>query len=116
MIEDMELLIQKIGGKYEKKKENREQVMKQIKDGIDKGYKLVVVVSALGRSPDPYATDTLMSMVDYPEHSDDTKRELDMLMSCGETIASVVLSNELQHSGVSATSLNGAQAGLITDD
>src|SRR5699024_10907817 len=30
--------------------------------------------------------------------------------------ASVVLSNELQHSGVSATSLNGAQAGLITDD
>lgn len=116
MIEVMELLIQKFGGTSVKTKENREHVIKQIKDGLDKGYKLVVVVSALGRSPDPYATDTLMSMVDYPEHSDDTKRELDMLMSCGETIASVVLSNELQHSGVSATSLNGAQAGLITDD
>src|SRR5699024_10306184 len=75
-----------------------------------------MVVTSLGRSPDPYATDTLMSMVDYPEHSDDTKRELDMLMSCGETRASVVLSNELQHSGVSATSLNGAQAELITED
>src|SRR5699024_12334562 len=82
----------------------------------DKGYKLVVVVSALGRSPDPYATDTLMSMVDYPEHSYDTKRELDMLMSCGETIAYVVLSNDLQNSVVSAPSLNVAHEGLIIDD
>ena len=112
----MKLLIQKFGGTSVKTKENREHVIKQIKGALGEGYKLVVVVSALGRSPDPYATDTLVNMVDYPEPSDDTKRELDMLMSCGETIASVVLSNELQHSGVSATSLNGAQAGLITDD
>src|SRR5699024_2159948 len=92
MIEVMELLIQKFGGTSVKTQENREHVIKHIKDGLDKGYKLVVVVSALGRSPDTYATDTLMSMVDYQEHSDDTKRELDMLMSCVETIASVVLS------------------------
>src|SRR5690625_3632067 len=37
-------------------------------------------------------------------------------MSCGETIASVVLSNELQQNGISATALSGAQAGLITND
>lgn len=112
----MKLLIQKFGGTSVQTEENREHVIKQIKGALDKGYKLVVVVSALGRSPDPYATDTLLNMVDYKADSDATKRELDMLMSCGETIASVVLSNELQNKGVSATALTGAQAGLITTD
>lgn len=90
-------------------------VIKQIQRALEKDYKLVVVVSALGRNPDPYATDTLLQMVNYPE-TKNSKRELDMLMSCGETIASVVLSNELQSSGISATALTGAQAGLITND
>lgn len=112
----MKLLIQKFGGTSVQTEENREHVIKQIKGALDKNYKLVVVVSALGRSPDPYATDTLLNMVDYKADSDATKRELDMLMSCGETIASVVLSNELQNKGVSATALTGAQAGLITTD
>ena len=79
----MNLLIQKFGGTSVKTKENRQHVIKQIKAALKKDYKLVVVVSALGRSPDPYATDTLIKMVDYPDHSNDTKRELDMLMSCG---------------------------------
>src|SRR5699024_2686812 len=116
MINVMKLLIQKFGGTSVQTKENREHVIKQIKGALDKQYKLVVVVSAIGRSPDPYATDTLLKMVDYPNTSDHTKRELDMLMSCGETISSVVLSNELQNKGIAATALTGAQAGLITND
>src|SRR5690625_2609531 len=111
----MRLLIQKFGGTSVQTKENRSYVMKQIKHALDKGYKLVVVVSALGRNPDPYATDSLLKMVDYPT-TNNSKRELDMLMSCGETIASVVLSNELQSNQISATALTGAQAGLITND
>lgn len=111
----MRILIQKFGGTSVKTKENRLHVIKQIKRALDKRYKLVVVVSALGRNPDPYATDTLLKMVNYPE-TNSSKRELDMLMSCGETIASVVLSNELRNSGVSSTALTGAQAGLITND
>src|SRR5699024_5807585 len=116
MIEAMKLLIQKFGGTSVQTEENRKHVIKQIQGALNKEYKLVVVVSAIGRSPDPYATDTLLDMVDYPNSSDDTKRELDMLMSCGETISSVVLSNELQNEGISATALTGAQAGLITND
>src|SRR5690625_2096927 len=112
----MQLLIQKFGGTSVQTKENREHVVKQIKRGLDKNYKIVVIVSALGRSPDPYATDSLLDMVNYQEETDSTKRELDMLMSCGETIASVVLSNELQQNDINATALNGAQAGLITND
>ncbi|HLQ95284.1 MAG TPA: aspartate kinase [Pseudogracilibacillus sp.] len=112
----MNLLIQKFGGTSVQTKENRGHVIEQIKKGLEKDYKLVVVVSAIGRSPDPYATDTLLKMVDYAEESTESKRELDLLMSCGETISSVVLSNELQNKGISATALTGAQAGLITND
>jgi aspartate kinase len=112
----MKLLIQKFGGTSVQTKENRSNVIKQIQGALGKGYKVVVVVSALGRSPDPYATDTLLNMVDYKTTSNDTKRELDMLMSCGETIASVVLSNELQNNHIRATALSGAQAGLITNE
>ncbi len=111
----MRLLIQKFGGTSVQTKENRISVIKQIKRAIKQDYKLVVVVSALGRNPDPYATDTLLKMVDHPT-SNNSKRELDMLMACGETIASVVLSNELRQHNVSATALTGAQAGLITND
>lgn len=110
----MRLLIQKFGGTSVQTKENRLHVIKQIKRALENEYKLVVVVSALGRNPDPYATDTLLSMVDHPA-SKNSKRELDMLMSCGETIASVVLSNELRQNNISSTALSGAQAGLITN-
>lgn len=111
----MQLLIQKFGGTSVQTEENRLYVIKHIKEALGKGYKLVVVVSALGRNPDPYATDTLLKMVDYPT-TNTSKRELDLLMSCGETIASVVLSNELQQHDIQATALTGAQAGLITND
>lgn len=111
----MKLLVQKFGGTSVKTKESRQAVMKQIKHALAKGYKVVAVVSAIGRNPDPYATESLLSMVDYPV-TKSSKRELDMLMSCGEVIASVVLSNELQQENIAATSLTGAQAGLITDE
>lgn len=112
----MRLLIQKFGGTSVQTKENRQHVITQIKRALKQDYKLVVVVSALGRNPDPYATDTLLEMVDYPMATENSKRELDMLMSCGETIASVVLSNELQNNQIRATALTGAQAGLITNE
>src|SRR5690625_5238456 len=111
----MQLLIQKFGGTSVQTKENRLHVINQIKRALQMDYKLVVVVSALGRNPDPYATDTLLKMVDYPS-SNNSKRELDMLMSCGETIASVVLANELRQHEITATALTGAQAGLITNE
>lgn len=111
----MRLLVQKFGGTSVQTEENRLHVIQQIKRGLEQGYKVVVVVSALGRNPDPYATDTLLKMVNYPT-TNTSKRELDMLMSCGETIASVVLSNELQSNGIFSTALTGAQAGLITND
>ncbi|MBP2077709.1 aspartate kinase [Oceanobacillus polygoni] len=111
----MEILVQKFGGTSVQSEENREHVIKHIKDALVKGYKLVVVVSALGRKPDPYATDTLLGLVDYPNNQN-SARELDLLMSCGEIISSVVLSNELQKSHISAIALTGSQAGFLTSE
>ncbi len=111
----MQVLVQKFGGTSVQTEENRNHVIKHIKNALIKNYKIVVVVSALGRKPDPYATDTLLDLIGFPSnHNSD--RELDLLMSCGETIASVVLSNELQKNHISASALTGAQAGFITNE
>ncbi|TFJ94711.1 aspartate kinase [Lentibacillus salicampi] len=111
----MQLLVQKFGGTSVQTEENRSHVIRHIKNALMNNYKIVVVVSALGRKPAPYATDSLLDLVDFPKNYN-SNRELDILMSCGETIASVVLSNELQKSHINATALTGAQAGFITND
>lgn len=111
----MQLMVQKFGGTSVQTEENRQHVIRHIKTALMKDYKLVVVVSALGRKPDPYATDTLLDLVDFPAHHN-TNREIDMLLSCGETIASVVVANELQRNHIQACALTGAQAGIRTND
>lgn len=111
----MDILVQKFGGTSLKDAESREYAINHIKQSINEGYKVVAVVSAIGRSPDPYATDSLLSLINYP-NGKQSKREQDLLMSCGEIISAVVLSNELKQSGLIATSLTGAQAGFITTD
>lgn len=110
----MQILIQKFGGTSVQSEENRNHVIKHIKKALIQDYKIIVVVSALGRKPAPYATDTLLDLVNYPKNYN-SKRELDLLMSCGETISSIVLSNELQKNHIRATALTGAQAGFVTN-
>lgn len=111
----MRLLVQKFGGTSVQSEESRSFVIKKIKEALKQQYKVIAVVSALGRNPDPYATDTLVNMVDEPMTQNE-KRELDLLMSCGEVISSTVLANELRREKINAVALTGAQAGLITDN
>lgn len=110
----MQILIQKYGGTSVQNKENRKHVLKHIQYALEQNFKIIVVVSALGRKPASYATDTLLSLVDYPAHHN-SDREIDLLMSCGEILSSIVLSNELQKEAVRATVLTGGQAGIITN-
>ena len=111
----MEVIVQKFGGTSVTTKERRKMVIQKIKAALKSNLMPVVVVSAMGRKGDPYATDTLLSLV-----SDDLKEQnpkaLDFLMSCGEMISSVVLCSELQEEGIMAMPLTGGQAGIITDD
>src|SRR5690625_6801168 len=111
----MKIIVQKFGGTSLKDKKSRESVIRHIKTTLEQDQKIVVVVSAIGRYPDCYATDTLLSLVDYPNHAV-TKREIDLLMSCGEIISSVVFTNELRKQNIRAYAMFGAKAGIVTSD
>jgi len=75
---------------------------------------VVVVVSAMGRKPSPYATDTLIELMkDSGEPV--SPRELDLMVSCGETISTALIAHALSSRGCPAIGLTGGQAGVITD-
>ncbi|MGX1982804.1 aspartate kinase [Thermolongibacillus altinsuensis] len=111
----MKIIVQKFGGTSVRDEHGRNLARKHIEKALNDGYKVVVVVSAMGRKGDPYATDTLLSLVDG-SNACITKREQDMLMACGEIISSVVFTNMLNKHGIKATALTGAQAGFRTND
>lgn len=110
----MRILIQKFGGTSVATEERRNQVVAKISEAVNQGYSPVIVVSAIGRSGDPYATDTLMGIV-KGIHPGLQKRELDLLMSCGEVISGTVLVSTLNSKGFEAVLLTGGQAGIITN-
>lgn len=75
-------------------------------------YKIVVVVSAMGRYPDTYATDTLLSI--GSDHL--SKEEKARLVSMGEQIAALKICSDLLELGVCAYALPFFNAGIITDE
>ena len=109
----MKIIVQKFGGTSVRDEQSRELALNHIKSGLNEGYKVVVVVSAMGRMGDPYATDTLLSLVNGPSTLLN-EREQDLLLSCGEVISSVVFTNMLLQNGIKATALTGGQAGFRT--
>ena len=111
----MDIIVQKFGGTSVSTEERRKQVIKKIGKAIESGLKPVVVVSAMGRFGEPYATDSLLSLVDS-NFKDNNKSAQDLLMCCGEIISSVVMCNDLYKHGITAVPLTGGQAGIITDD
>lgn len=110
----MKIVVQKFGGTSVATQQRREKVADRIIDALNKGSSPVVVVSAIGRKGDPYATDTLLSLINNGECSID-KREQDLLMSCGEIISAVVMAETLEKRGHSVRVLTGGQAGIITN-
>lgn len=110
----MKILIQKFGGTSVSSHERRLRVVNKIMNAINDGYSPVVIVSAMGRSGAPYATDTLLSLV-QSNFIEKNPLAVDLLMSCGETISTVVMSEELSKAGLNSIPLTGGQAGIITD-
>lgn len=111
----MKIIVQKFGGTSVKDENSRKHAQRHIEKALSDGYKVVVVVSAMGRKGDPYATDTLLSLIGA-NLSKISKREQDVLLSCGEVISSIVFTNMLVESGIQAISLTGAQAGFRTNN
>lgn len=109
---DLKIIVQKFGGTSVQTQDMRDHAVQHVMNAINDGYKVIVVVSAMGRSGDPYATDTLLGLVD---ENDSSPRERDILMSCGETISMVVFSNLLKKAGIRSEAMTGAQAGFRTN-
>ncbi|MGD6854565.1 aspartate kinase [Bacillus infantis] len=110
----MKIIVQKFGGTSVRDDSSRAHAKRHIKKALSEGYKVVAVVSAMGRQGDPYATDTLLSLIGG-SGSKISKRENDLLLSCGETISSIVFTNMLKEEGIGASALTGAQAGFRTN-
>lgn len=111
----MRILVQKFGGTSVASPEQRERVVYHVKSALSEGYRVVVVVSAMGRKGDPYATDTLLEL---PKQYGNQimPREKDLLMSCGEIISATTLSSLFCQREINNIVLTGGQAGIITNN
>ncbi len=110
----MKVVIQKFGGTSVATDDARQRLVARVKHAMSDGLVPVVVVSAMGRAGEPYATDTLIDLA-KKACPDPDPRELDLIMSCGETISTVVVSGTLRSAGIDSIAMTGAQAGLFTD-
>lgn len=111
----MKIIIQKFGGTSVATPEQREKAAQKVMEAQASGYSSVVVVSAMGRKGEPYATDTLLGLM-KSVHEEADLREQDLVMSCGEIISAVVMTQTLRAMGCQAVGLTGGQAGIITDE
>ena len=106
----MSLIVQKYGGSSVADLDKIKSVANRIKSYIDQGHRLVVVVSAMGKT-----TDRLLEMA-REVHPSPPDRELDMLLSTGEQVAIALLSMALNNVGQEAIALTGGQAGIHTSN
>ncbi|MFC4775337.1 aspartate kinase [Paenibacillus sp. GCM10023252] len=110
----MRILVQKFGGTSLSTDYARNHVIRHIVREQEHGYHIVVVVSAMGRSGDPYATDTLLELV-RESGGVIPPRERDLLLGCGEIISAATLCSLLHARGIPTVVLTGGQAGIRTD-
>ncbi|HEY5468221.1 MAG TPA: aspartate kinase [Coriobacteriia bacterium] len=106
------LIVQKFGGTSVATPDSRAHVCARVRGRVEGGADVIVVVSAMGRAGEPYATDTLLGLLGAVAPD---RREADLLSSCGEVISAVVLAHELRATGVAAYALTGRGAGVLTD-
>ncbi len=110
MFLDPSLIVMKFGGAALQDIAHLKRSCDIIEKRAQTGSKLVVIVSAMGKT-----TDYLLNLASEVS-SAAPKRELDMLLSAGERISMALVSMELQSRGLVAHSFTGSQAGIITDD
>ena len=89
----MKIIVQKYGGTSVANKEKIQNICKNIISYANKGFKLVIVVSAQGNTTDEL-TKKAMEYSRYP-----VKRELDLLLTTGEIQTVALLSLMLNDLG-----------------
>jgi aspartate kinase len=101
----------KFGGTSVATGDERAVAYRRIRDAREAGFAVVAVVSAIGRRPDPYATDSLLELIGGRVANSNS----DLLLASGELISAAVFADGLCAEGVEAVALSGAQAGIVTN-
>jgi aspartate kinase len=109
----MAIVVYKFGGTSIDTPEKRDRIIEITKKSLAQGDRVVIVVSAMGRKGQPYATDTLLSLL--PSGTDAAPAVVDLISSCGECISACVLADVFKQAGVSAHPMTALQAGIKTD-
>ncbi len=103
------IVVQKYGGSSVATPERLGQVAKRVAGTVDRGYRVVVVISAMGKT-----TDELMEHARAVNPSP-PRRELDMLLTAGERISASLLAMAVSNEGKEAISFTGSQCGILTN-
>lgn len=106
------LIVQKFGGTSVGNIERIKNVAQKVKREVDKGNKVIVVVSAMSGE-----TNKLVAFCEGVSNliSPEALREYDSVVSSGEIVTSGLLALELQSIGIPAKSMLGWQVPIITE-
>ena len=103
------IIVQKYGGSSVANIERVKKVAEKIVERAIEGNKIIVVVSAMGKT-----TDELIKTAGKITSSPN-ERELDMLISTGEQVSIALLTMAIHSLGWEAISFTGMQAGIVTN-
>jgi len=106
----MSLIVQKYGGTSVANPERINAVADRVKRFVDKGHKVVVVVSAMSGE-----TNKLLQFISDVNKKPDP-RESDVILSTGEQVTIGLTALAIQARGVKAKSYTGAQVKILTDN
>ncbi|PIW69406.1 MAG: aspartate kinase, partial [Ignavibacteriales bacterium CG12_big_fil_rev_8_21_14_0_65_30_8] len=106
----MRVIVQKYGGSSVADFDKIKLIAKKIFDIADNNTRIVVVVSAMGKTTNQF----IQMAKEISENP--PRREMDMLLSTGERITMSLLCMALSELGKDSISLTGSQCGIITDD
>ena len=105
----MALIVQKYGGSSVADAEKIRNVARRVAETAKGGHRLVVVVSAMGKT-----TDGLVALAHQITPAPDP-REMDMLLATGEPVTIALLAMALHALGFKARSFTGPQINMVTD-
>jgi aspartate kinase len=105
----MAVIVQKYGGSSVADAQKIMNVARRVAETTAGGHRLVVVVSAMGKT-----TDSLVALAHQITPTPDP-RETDMLLATGEQVTIALLAMALHTLGFKARSFTGAQVSLVTD-
>lgn len=105
----------KFGGTSVATPERRQLVVEHVRREREAGRQVALVISAMGRRGDPYATDTLLDLLRGQGGPLDPRTYAFMFVT-GEMISAAVMAHTLELAGFPAACLTGGLAGIRTDE